>query len=120
VAGARVSGFIGDWHALLLLVLAGFLPNEIWRMLGLWFSGGIDEGSELLVLVRAVATAILAGVIAQILVFPPGALAAVPGVLRYGAVAAGFAAFLASRKSILIGVICGEIVMLAGEWWLGS
>ncbi|MGN6114452.1 MAG: AzlD domain-containing protein, partial [Nitrobacter sp.] len=33
-----MSGFIGDWHALLLLVLAGFLPNEIWRMLGLWFS----------------------------------------------------------------------------------
>ena len=62
----------------------------------------------------------ITGVIAQILVFPPGALAAVPGVLRYGAVAAGFAAFLASRKSILIGVICGEIVMLAGEWWLGS
>ena len=87
-----MSDFIGDWHALLLLVLAGFLPNEIWRMLGLWFSGGIDEGSELLVWVRAVATAILAGVIAQILVFPPGALAAVPGVLRYGAVAAGFAA----------------------------
>ena len=39
--------------------------------------------------VRAVATAILAGVIAQILVFPPGALASVPGFLRYSAVAAG-------------------------------
>jgi hypothetical protein len=115
-----VSEFIGDWHALLLLVVAGFLPNEIWRMFGLWFGGGIDEGSELLVLVRAVATAILAGVIAQILVFPPGALATVPGFLRYGAVAAGFAAFLAGRKSILIGVIFGEMVMLGGEWWLGS
>ena len=115
-----MSDFIGDWHMLLLLVLAGFLPNEIWRMFGLWFGGGIDEGSELLVWVRAVATAILAGVIAQILVFPPGALAGVPAVLRYGAVAAGFVAFLAGRKSILIGVVCGEIVMLGGEWWLGS
>ena len=63
-------------------------------MLGLWLGGGIDEGSELLVWVRAVATAILAGVIAQILVEPPGALASVPGWLRYAAVAAGFAAFL--------------------------
>lgn len=115
-----MSDFIGDWHALLLLVVAGFLPNEIWRMFGLWFGGGIDEGSELLVLVRAVATAILAGVIAQILVFPPGALATVPGFLRYGAVAAGFAAFILSRKSILAGVVVGEIVMLAGMWWLGS
>ena len=75
---ARMSDFIGDWHALLVLLLAGFLPNEVWRMLGLWLGGGIDEGSELLVWVRAVATAILAGVIAQILVQPPGALASVP------------------------------------------
>ena len=56
-----MSDFIGDWHALLVLVVAGFLPNEVWRMLGLWFGGGVDEGSELLVWVRAVATAILAG-----------------------------------------------------------
>lgn len=114
-----MSDFIGDWHALLILVLAGFLPNEIWRMLGLWLGGGVDEGSELLVWVRAVATAILAGVIAQILVFPPGALASMPGFLRYGAVAAGFVAFLLVRRSILAGVVCGEIVMLAGKWWLG-
>ena len=114
-----MSGFIGDWHALLLLVIAGFLPNEVWRMVGLWFVSGIDESSEVLVWVRAVATAILAGVIAQILVQPPGALASVPDWLRYGAVAAGFAAFLLARRSIFAGVVCGEIVMLAGKWWLG-
>jgi len=66
---------IGDWQALVVLFVAGVIPNQIWRMLGLWFGGGIDEGSELLVWVRAVATAILAGVIAQIVVEPPGALA---------------------------------------------
>jgi branched-subunit amino acid transport protein len=119
MAGAGMSDFIGDWHALLILFVAGVIPNQIWRMLGLWFGGGIDEGSELLVWVRAVATAVLAGVIAQILVQPPGALASVPDWLRYGAVAAGFAAFLLSRKSIFAGVVCGEIVMLSGRWWLG-
>mgnify|MGYP001481150352 CR=1 FL=1 len=98
-----MSDFIGDWQALLVLVVAGFLPNEVWRMLGLWFGGGVDEGSELLVWVRAVATAILAGVIAQILVLPPGALASVPDWLRYGAVAAGFAVFLLARRSISAG-----------------
>ncbi len=67
-----MSDFFGNWNALLVLLFAGFLPNEVWRMLGLWFGGGVDEGSELLVWVRAVATAILAGVIAQILVYPPG------------------------------------------------
>jgi branched-subunit amino acid transport protein len=111
--------FLGDWHALLILLVAGVIPNQIWRMLGLWFGGGIDEGSELLVWVRAVATAILAGVIAQIVVEPPGALASVPGWLRYSAVAVGFAVFMLARRSIFAGVICGEIVMLAGKWWLG-
>src|SRR5438128_6787290 len=109
-----MSHFLGDWHSLLVLVIAGFLPNEVWRMLGLWFGGGIDEGSELLVWVRAVATGILAGVIAQILVFPPGALASVPGALRYGAVAAGFAVFVMARRSIFAGVVGGELVMLGG------
>ena len=110
---------IGDWHALAVLFVAGVVPNQIWRMLGLWFGGGIDEGSELLVWVRAVATAILAGVIAQILVQPPGALADVPDLLRYGAVAAGFAVFMLTRRSIFAGVVSGEIVLLAGKWWLG-
>src|SRR5260370_535643 len=119
VAEPPMSGFLGDGHALLVLLIAGFLPNEIWRVLGLWLGGGVNEGSELLVWVRAVATAILAGVIAQILVQPPGALASVPDWLRYTAVAAGLAAFLMTRRSTLAGVVCGEFVMLAGKWWLG-
>ncbi|MGY3535222.1 MULTISPECIES: AzlD domain-containing protein [Bradyrhizobium] len=114
-----MSTFIGDWHALAILFVAGVIPNQIWRMLGLWFGGGIDENSELLVWVRAVATAILAGIIAQIVVQPPGALASVPDWLRYGAVAAGFVAFMLARKSIFAGVLVGEIVLIAGKYWLG-
>jgi branched-subunit amino acid transport protein len=114
-----LANFLGDWHALLVLVFAGFLPNEVWRMIGLWLGGGVDEGSELLVWVRAVATAILAGVIAQILVSPPGALASVPDWLRYAAVGCGFLAFMVTRRSTLAGVVFGELVMVAGKWWLG-
>jgi hypothetical protein len=40
-------------------------------------------------------------------------------VLRYGALVAGFIAFVLLRRSILAGVVCGEFVMLAGKWWLG-
>lgn len=114
-----MSGFVGDWHALLILVLAGFLPNEIWRMAGLWFGSGVDEGSEVLVWVRSVATAILAGVITQILIQPPGALASIPDALRYGSVVVGFVVFLLAKRSIFAGVACGEIVMVTGKWWLG-
>jgi len=114
-----MADFIGDWHALVVLLLAGVIPNQTWRMLGLWLGSGLDEGSDFLMWVKAVATAILAGVIAQILVQPPGALASVPAFLRYGAVAAGFVAFILTRRSTFAGVVAGEIVMLAGQWWLG-
>src|SRR5258705_586525 len=97
-----MSGFVGDWHALLILVIAGFIPNEAWRLAGLWLGSGVDEGSEGLVWVWAVATAILAGGIAQILLQPPGGLASVPDWLRYAAVAAGFCRSVATRRSILL------------------
>lgn len=114
-----MSGLFGDGQAIALLLFAGFLSNEVWRVLGLVIGGRIDESSEFLVWVRAVAAAILAGVIAQILISPPGALATVPGVVRYGAVAVGFAVFIATRRSVFAGVIAGEIVVLAGKWWMG-
>ncbi|HBY25721.1 MAG TPA: branched-chain amino acid transport, partial [Bradyrhizobium sp.] len=34
-----MSTFIGDWHALAILFVAGVIPNQIWRLLGLWFGG---------------------------------------------------------------------------------
>ena len=114
-----MSGLLGDTHAIDLLLFAGFLSNEVWRVLGLVIGGGIDEGSEFLIWVRAVAAAILAGVIAQILISPPGALATVPDIVRYGAAAVGFGVYLATRKSVFAGVVAGEIVVLAGKWWMG-
>ena len=43
----------------LVLIAAGFLPNEVWRMLGIVVAHGLDGGSELVVWVRAVATGLL-------------------------------------------------------------
>ena len=40
-------------------------------------------------------------------------------VVSYGAVAAGFVIFMLTRRSIFAGVVGGEIVLLAGKWWLG-
>jgi hypothetical protein len=104
----------GELHAYLLLVLVGFLPNEIWRVLGLVFAHGIDEESELFVWARAVATAVLAGVIAKILLFPPGVLANVPLIVRLGAIACGLLAFLLVRRSVFAGVAAGEVALILG------
>ena len=104
----------GELQAYALLVLVGFLPNEVWRMLGLVFAHGIDEETELFMWARAVATAVLAGVVAKILLFPPGALAGVPMIVRLGAIACGFAAFLLVRRSVFAGVAAGEVVLILG------
>lgn len=98
----------------LLLVLVGYLPNEIWRALGLIMARGLNEDSELVVWSRAVATAILAGVIAKLILLSPGALAAMPLALRVTAAACGFVAFLLVRRSLFVGVAVGEAVLLAG------
>ena len=72
-----MTATVRDLGPYLALVLVGFLPNEIWRVLGIVIARGLDESSELLVWVRAVATAVLAGIIAQLILTPPGALATV-------------------------------------------
>jgi hypothetical protein len=39
--------------------------------------------------------------------------------VRYGAAVVGFAVYLVARRSVFAGVVAGEIVILAGTWWLG-
>src|SRR5436305_5317321 len=77
-----MSALSGEFGAYLALVLVGFLPNEIWRWLAVIFSRGLDDAAEILIWVRAVATAILAGVIAKLTIFAPGVLATVPTPVR--------------------------------------
>jgi hypothetical protein len=114
-----MSAFVGDWQALWLLLVVGVLPNEIWRVLGFLAGRRIDEGAEILVWVRAVATAIIGCVIMQVLIVPPGALATVPTTVRFSAFAAGFLIWLLAGRSVLAGVIAAELVLLGGKWWLG-
>jgi hypothetical protein len=98
----------------LVLISAGFLPNEIWRLLGLVLARRLNEGAEVLVWVRAVATAILAGVIGKLIFFPAGALAGVPLSVRIGALVLGLIAFVLIRRSVFAGVLAGEATLIAG------
>lgn len=115
-----MSALSGEYAAYLALILAGFLPSEVWRWLGVIFVRGLNEDSEIVVWVRAVATAILAGVIAKLTIFAPGVLATVPTPVRLGAVAAGFVAFLLIRRSVLAGVIVGELALIGGALLFGG
>jgi hypothetical protein len=103
----------------LMLILAGFLPNEIWRVFGLVLARGLNEGSELVLLSRAVATAIIAGVVAKLIVFSSGALDSIPLAVRLTAAGGGFVAFLLVRGSVFVGVLVGEVLLLAGGFLFG-
>lgn len=111
---------LGELWPYWLLVLVGFLPNEAWRWLGLVLARGLDEDAEIIVWVRGVATAVLAGVIARIVLIPPGALASIPTAVRLAAIAAGFLGFLVIRRSVLVGVVAGEAVLIAGAMLYGA
>ena len=103
----------------LVVILVGFLPTEIWRVLGVLLSRGLDEKAEILVWVRAVATTLLAGVVAKLLFAPSGALAAVPLAGRFGSIAVGLAAFFLLRRSALLAVLLGEAALVAAAWVAG-
>jgi hypothetical protein len=98
----------------LALILLGFLPSEVWRWLGLLLGRGLDEDSEILLWVRAVATALVAGVVARLVLVPPGALASVPLGVRVAALGCGFLAFLLMRRSAFAGVIVAEAALVGG------
>jgi hypothetical protein len=103
----------------LLVILAGFLPTEVWRSLAVVFARGFDEDSEFFVLVRGVATALLAAVVARLVLLPPGELEAIPLAIRVGAVAGGFLVYYFARRSVFLGILFGELIIIGAAWYLG-
>jgi hypothetical protein len=111
--------FVGsDLTPYLALILVGFLPSEVWRWLALVVGRGLDESSELLIWVRAVATATLAAVVAKLAFFPGGALAGMPLGWRAAAFVAGVGIYWAAQRSVLFGVLAAEAVIVGGAIWL--
>lgn len=104
------------WWPYLFILVGGWLATDSWRFLGVYLGDRISEDSDALVFVRAVATALVAAVIANLVVFPTGALADTALALRVGAAAAGFATYLLAGKHILAAIAVAEAVLLGGIW----
>jgi len=111
-----MTATMADIGPVLALILVGFLPNEVWRLLGLVLVRGLDEKSQAIIWVRAVATAMLAGVLAQLVLASSGALATIPLGVRIGAAGLGFVAFLIARRSVFVGVVTGEAAVMLGAY----
>jgi hypothetical protein len=99
------------------LVIFGFLPSDFWRMLSVFIGRRIDENSPVLEWVRAVSTALLAGVVANIILSPSGALATVPLFARLGAMAVGLSVYAVMGRSVIGAVLAGEAAIILFAWW---
>lgn len=115
----QLDWWSGGLWPYLALILFGFLPSEVWRIMSVFIGRRIDEGSPLLEWVRAVSTALLAGVVANILLTPSGALASVPLAARLGAMAIGLAVYAIAGRYVIWAVLAGEAAIVYIAWWLG-
>ena len=108
------NAFDASWWPFVFILLAGWLPTDLWRFLGVFSAGKIDDQSSFASLARMIATSLVAGVVAQLVLFPSGSLAQVPTFVRIGAITIGFAAYIAGGKRVMIGVLAAEATLLGG------
>ena len=107
------------WWPYAFIAIAGWLATDIWRWLGVLVGNRLKQDSAALTWVRAVATALLAAVIAKLILYPTGELKNVPVALRLVAAAAGFVAFLIGGKRIWIGIVTALTLLLGGQLLIG-
>lgn len=103
----------------LVVVLAGFLPNEAFRLAAVFLARRVDETSELFTWIRIVALALLAAVVSKLLSQPPAVLEAVPLAARWTSVAIGIGAFFVLRRSLLGAILVGEAALVAAASIVG-
>ena len=95
------------------LVISGIVVTYFWRALGTLLSARIDPGGAVFQWISCVSYAMLAGLIARMTIMPFGALASVPLADRLLSMACAFIVFFALRRSILLGVCAGVLVLMA-------
>jgi hypothetical protein len=107
-----VREMAGAFWPYLVVIVIGFLPTVIWRVAGVLAGRNLDENAEIMVWVRLVATALVAGVVAKLILSPSGALAFVPFWARAGAMVVGLTVFFAWRRSVLGGLAAGMLALV--------
>ena len=102
------------WWPFAFILIAGWIATDMWRWLGVLLGNKIEETAEILVYIRAVATALVAAVIAQLILFPSGALAESSAFLRVFAALIGFIAYILLGNRVWLGVAAALTVLIIG------
>lgn len=98
-----------------VMVFACVFGHEIWRWLGLWLARDLSVDSPVFAWVDQVATALVAGLVMRLMVFPLGELADVALAIRLGALATGIAVYLASARNLSLGIAAGAGAIALAE-----
>lgn len=102
------------WWPFVFIAVCGFLATDMWRWIGVLTGNKLKDDSAALVLVRAVATALVAAVVAKLILYPNGVLAGSSVILRIAAAAIGFAAFLLAGRRMFVGIAVAIVCLLVG------
>lgn len=120
MSGTGIDAVDAAWWPYLFILVAGGIATNVWRWIGVVAGGSLRDDSELLIWVKCVATALIAAVIGKLIVFPAGSLEAVPVIFRLGAGAGGWLAFRWSGGNVLVGVLCGETLLISTAMLFGT
>ena len=102
-------------NSFLYILIAGVAANAVWRLAGLALSSGISEEGPVIAWVKAVSTALIAGLVARIVIFPPGALAQISMPVRVGAFILGIAVFYAARRHLGLGILAAVLCLISAH-----
>lgn len=102
------------WWPFAYILIAGWFATDCWRFVGVLLGRRMSETSQAFLFVRAVATSLVAAVIARLILFPSGTLAETALMLRVFAAALGFVAFLLAGQRVAVGVASAVGILVAG------
>ena len=88
------------WWPFVYILIAGWFATDFWRFVGVLLGRRMSETSQAFLFVRAVATSLVAAVIARLILFPSGTL--------------GFFAFLLAGQRVAVGVASAVGILVAG------
>ena len=106
---AEALGFAG-------VVLIAALATYVWRFMGVMLAARLDETSQILQWVRAVATALIAAMVVRMLLAPPGALAHTALLVRVAGIAAGALVYFTWGRRMGPAVAGAVITLLGMEY----
>jgi Branched-chain amino acid transport protein (AzlD) len=108
-----VTGLDDGFGGFATLLLIAVLAHEPWRWLGLALGRGLTVDSEIFIWVRAVATALVAGLVMRLILFPAGTLADIAVSARLAGLLCGIAVFFLAGRSLGAGVTAAAIILIA-------